>query len=132
MPKGDFRRVFIIGGLAVKVARLRNFSRGLRCNRWEREMASKWQPRFQWETLCPIKFADCLGLIVIMPAAGAVASEDEMQELDDAYTKEFSIITSEGKPDDYRWLNGRLVVVDYGLACAADVREQRAKYTASL
>jgi hypothetical protein len=38
MPFGAFRRVFLVGPFAVKLPRLRNPARGMRCNRWEREM----------------------------------------------------------------------------------------------
>jgi hypothetical protein len=38
-----------------------------------------------------------------MPAAGP---EVTPQDMDDAYSKEFCAMTFEGKPDDYRRLNG--------------------------
>lgn len=91
-----------------------------------------WRPYFGWKTLCPIWFADPWGLIVTMPLAGATASQEQMEELEEADPNEFLLITAEGKSDDYRWLAGRLVVVDYGLNCEADVSERRTYYRSEL
>jgi hypothetical protein len=125
MPTGDYRHTFLLRrlGVAVKVPRLRSFSKGCRCNLWEREMWQQWRPLFHWHSLCPILLADSLGLVVVMPLATPPATQEE---LDEAYPGEFHLISSEGKPDDYARLNGQLVVVDYGLASGADVKKQRA------
>lgn len=84
-----------------------------------------WRSRFGWESLCPILLADRWGFVVVMPLAGATVS---LEAADDTYTREFCQITSEGKPDDYRWLNGRIVVVDYGLESNAAASERREYY----
>jgi hypothetical protein len=69
MPHGVFRRVIFVGHLAIKIPRVRNILRGMRCNRWEREMWRVWRPVFHWETLCPVLLADPLGLFIVMPRA---------------------------------------------------------------
>jgi hypothetical protein len=88
-----------------------------------------WRPRFGWRSLCPIIFADRRGFVVIMPLAGEAATQEEA---DEAYPHEFHEITSEGKPDDFRWLGGRIVVVDYGLTSESAAIEQRTYYRARL
>jgi hypothetical protein len=112
-------------GVAVKLPRLRHFALGLHCNQWEREMWRYWKPRFGWKSLCPIRFADRRGLVVVMSLAGDQASPEDAEEQD---PREYLEITSEGKPDDYRWLGDRIVVVDYGLQNEETASEQRAYY----
>jgi hypothetical protein len=126
MPFGNTRFVLYLRavGIAVKLPRRRNLRLGLHCNRWEREMWRVWRPQFGWESLCPM-IGDPWGLIVIMPLAGKSADPDEAEQ---AYPQEFYEITSEGKPDDYRWLGKRIVVVDYGLECEMTANERRAYY----
>lgn len=127
VPHGNNRRVVCLRAfrVAVKFPRPRNFRQGLHCSRWEREMWFIWRQLFGWKSLCPIRFADRWGLVVVMRLAGAPASPDEA---DDAYPCEYGVITTEGKPDDYRWMDGRIVAVDYGLESEDDAEEQRARF----
>jgi hypothetical protein len=37
-----------------------------------------WRPIFKWENLCPITFADPLGVIVVMPRAMQPATFDDV------------------------------------------------------
>jgi hypothetical protein len=125
MPHGAFRRVIILGRFAVKLPRIRHIGLGLRCNRWEREMWHKWRPVFGWENLCPIKFADPFGLVVIMPRAAQPVTFDEVvAETPDHYPD----TTAEMKPEDHGRVDGCLVILDYGLPDADLVRERRAYY----
>jgi hypothetical protein len=125
MPSGVYRRVILVGQFAVKVPRIRNVLAGLRCNRWEREMWHTWRPIFGWKNLCPIKFADPLGVFVVMPrATQPVTFEDVVAATPDYYPD----ITSETKPEDFGRVGKRVLVLDYGLPDSDMVAERRAYY----
>lgn len=124
MPRGVFRRVFLLGSFAVKTPRLQHFAMGMRSNRWEREMWLYWQPRFQWTTLCPVLWADPLGLVVVMSRAEQPVPQEMVDELPDYYPD----ITAETKHDDYGILDGQIVALDYGLPSADSVNERRRYY----
>jgi hypothetical protein len=126
MPSGDFRCVFLLGRFAVKVPRIRFLSLGMRCNRWEREMWRTWRPIFGWKSLCPILFADLLGLVVVMPRAAQPVTFDDVVA---ATPDDYPLPTHETKPADFGKVQGRVLALDYGLASADDVREQRTYYT---
>jgi hypothetical protein len=125
MPSGVFRHVILVGQFAVKIPRFRNALAGLRCNRWEREMWRTWRPIFGWENLCPIKFADPLGVFVVMPrATQPVTFEDVVAATPDYYPA----ITSETKPEDFGRVGNRVLALDYGLPDADMVAQRRAYY----
>jgi hypothetical protein len=125
LREGVYRRVFLIGSLAVKTPRLHQLAAGLRCNRWEREMWRVWRPKFGWPNLCPILFADRVGFFVVMPRADRPATEQEAHEaLGDHYPE----ITSDTKPAGFGKVGYRVVVLDYGLPDAKTIRERRASY----
>ena len=85
-----------------------------------------WRPKFGWPNLCPILFADPVGLLVLMPRARQPVSDDEAHEaLGDYYPD----ITSETKPADFGRVGYRVVVLDYGLPDSDMIRE-RCKYYA--
>lgn len=129
LARGSFRRVLLVGAFAVKLPRLRWLLPGMRCNRWEREMWRTWRPRIGWRTLCPVRFADPLGLIVIMPRVQPATAEDVERETPDDYpqiTCEFALYK------DWGWLNGRVVSIDYGLWDSASVLEKRGYYAKML
>ena len=125
MPMGVFRRVILLGNLAFKIPRLKTFFCGMRCNRWEREMWFKWRPIFKWTSLCPIRFADPFGLLVVMPRAmQPVTTEEAYEALDDDYPS----ITAEIKAPDFGRVGSVVVALDYGLPWADLVCDQRADY----
>lgn len=124
MPSGAFRFVFFLGNLAIKLPRLRNFTYGLRSNRWEREMWKRWHAVFKWQTLCPVYASDPFGLMIVMPRASQPVSQDEVDALPDYYPD----ITAEAKPDDYGHLNGRVVALDYGLPFKDMILQRRRYY----
>jgi hypothetical protein len=125
MPRGVFRRVLLIGPWAVKLPRWRNFSKGLRCNRWEREMWQVWQPHFNWTYLCPVLLADPAGLIVVMPRASQPVSDNEAEAAaDDAHPS----VNCESKAADHGRLGDRVVALDYGLPDEDMVLERRQYY----
>jgi hypothetical protein len=124
MPCGAFRYVILIGALAVKIPRLRNFSGGMRSNRWEREMWQKWRPIFRWQTLCPVYLADPAGLFLVMPRAKQPVTSEDVDALPDYYPS----VTSETKAEDYGRLGPDIVTLDYGLPYTEDVIRQRQYY----
>jgi hypothetical protein len=125
MPCGEFRCVFLVGRFALKLPRLSNLRAGMQCNRWEREMWLVWRPKFQWANLCPIAFADPFGFVVLMPRASQPVSRERVEAEDHDY---YPMVNAECKPEDYGLLNGRTVIVDYGLPYADMVTEERITY----
>jgi hypothetical protein len=84
-----------------------------------------WRPVFGWTNLCPVTFADPLGLLVVMPrAAQPVTFEEVVAATPDCYPD----TTCETKPEDFGRLGDRVVALDYGLPDADMVCERRAYY----
>ena len=124
MPAGVFRHVFLLGEFAIKTPRLQNFFMGMRSNRWEREMWFHWRPQFQWKTLCPVIYADPVGLLVVMPRATQPVPQDKVDGLPDYYPN----ITAETKHEDYGFVGGEILALDYGLPFADSVQLRRSYY----
>lgn len=125
MQLGVYRVVFCIGNKAFKFPRLRNLMQGMRCNRWEREMWERWRPLFGWTNLCPIKFADSLGLVVIMSRAEQPVTFDEVKA---AVTDDYPNVMMETKPENFGRLAGQVLVLDYGLHDSDLVSDRRNYY----
>lgn len=83
-----------------------------------------WRPRFQWKTLCPVLWADPLGLVVVMPRATQPVPQEKMDTLPDYYPD----ITAETKREDYGIVKGEVVALDYGLPYLDAVDERRRYY----
>lgn len=84
-----------------------------------------WRLKYRWENLCPVLFADPLGLIVVMRRVAPVSWDEVTAENPDYYpspTDEYS------KPEDYGRLDGKVVAVDYGLPDEDLVRNRRDYY----
>lgn len=114
---GASRRVVLIGRLAVKFPRVSSWLRmrqGQRCNLAE---LKEWRLR-RYPHLCPILFADPLGLVVVMQRAEPVSFEefDRWTESPDwPYIPHVVRAPFEMKHTDAgRLPDGRLVMVDYG------------------
>lgn len=112
---GSTRIVFLIGKLAIKVPNFTSwylFLQGLLANRQERIFS-----RTGWVQLCPIIASVPGGWIIVMKRA-KVLTEDEFYKYKGIIkfltTKKTYSIPAEMKPDSFGWLNGKLVVVDYG------------------
>ena len=88
-------------------------------------MWSRWRPLLKWKTLCPVLFADSLGLVVVMPRAIQPVDFSEIDALPDYYPD----ITAESKVEDYGRLDGVVVAVDYGLPDKEMVTHQRVYYS---
>ena len=113
MPAGRFRYVKRCGNFAIKLPRFRNFIEGLRCNRWEREAWTVWRPIFKWRSLCPVLFADRVGLLLVMPWAVQPVTEEQMETAEDPDLHPST--DAEQKTENYGLVNGRALALDYGL-----------------
>ncbi|MCO4094391.1 MAG: hypothetical protein HEQ37_11530 [Acidovorax sp.] len=111
-------------GYVIKIPRWSQLAAGMRSNRWEREMWTTWRLKFQWETLCPVIYADRFGLVVIMRRAEQPVSQAVVDDLPCYYPD----ITAETKHADFGALDGRVVALDYGLPLAQAVTDKRRYY----
>ena len=125
MQLGMYRVVFLIGNKAIKFPRPKNFTQGMRCNRWEREIWKRWRPMFGWANLCPIKFADPFGLVVVMSRAEQPVTFDEVKA---ATTDDYPGVMMETKQENFGRLAGKVLVLDYGLHDSDLVLQQRSYY----
>lgn len=125
MPRGNWRRVLLIGPFAVKVARSRFWHQARCCNRWEREMWRIWRPRFNWQCLCPILLSDRFGFIVVMRRAEQPVTVEQIEAVAEPL---YPDVTCEWKTADCGRLDGRIVALDYGLPDEDSIAERRAYY----
>ena len=88
-------------------------------------MWHQWRPVFGWKNLCPVVFADPLGMIVVMPRAEQPVT---FQELLDAAPDDYPDTTTETKSADFGRINGSVLALDYGLPYAEAVAARRAYY----
>jgi hypothetical protein len=86
-----------------------------------------WRRKFRWEILCPIYFADPLGILVIMPRAEQPITFEEVKIVTEKYDY-YPNIKTEYKPEDWGCLGGRTVVLDYGIPKADTIERQRKTY----
>ena len=85
-----------------------------------------WRPVFGWPYLCPILFADSLGLVVVMPRAHQPVTFDEVKRATpDCYPEP----STEFKAADFGRVGGRVVALDYGIWSADVVKATRADYS---
>ena len=120
--RGTYRRVLLFGRYAVKVPRLRHFVAGRRCNRWEREIWRVWRPIFSWQNICPVLASDPWGLVIVMPRAEQPVTFDDVKKATIDCYPEFVV---EMKCEDFWWVAGSVVAVDYGLWEVEDIAERR-------
>ncbi|MDH1731007.1 hypothetical protein N5F00_16050 [Pseudomonas chengduensis] len=126
MPAGVYRRVFIASRWAIKIPRIKNITSGARCNRWEAEVWRKWRPKFGWEHLCPVRFCDPLGLILVMDRASQpVTFEEVISANDQEYNDYYPNVDLEYKAENWGVLAGRMVCVDYGIDDAEQIANKR-------
>jgi hypothetical protein len=116
MPVGVYRRVILTSKWAIKFPRLKNLFSGARCNRWESEIWLKWRPKFGWEHLCPVRFCDPFGIILIMDKATQPVTFDEIVLVNDRdYDNYYPAVDLEYKPENWGIVEGKMVCVDYGI-----------------
>jgi len=87
-----------------------------------------WRPIFGWENLCPIYFADPLGVLVIMPRAKQPITCEDVKNATSGKYDYYPNIFTESKPEDWGCLGGRILVLDYGLPNEDMVVRRRSTY----
>jgi len=127
MECGAYRCVFCFGIFAIKLPRVSKLFKGLRCNRWEREMWKKWRLIFRWKNLCPIVLSDPTGFFLLMRRAEQPVSFDDIKCADIDYYPDIDV---EYKPENWGMIEGMVVCLDYGIA-EADLVIQRRAYLKS-
>jgi hypothetical protein len=111
--KGATRIVFLTKKHAIKVPRVdswKTFLTGLLANLQERTFSTTG-----WEELCPVIFADPLGIFVIMPKADPLDSRTfRCLDYDNFVNKIDYVVPVENKIDSFGFLDNKVVAVDYG------------------
>jgi len=113
---GATRVVIQCGSIVIKLPRAGSWKqllRGLLANLCERQFG-----RLGWPELCPVIWADPLGVIVVMPRV-AVLTAEEFAAIDyhAAVTRPDGTSLAdlvERKWNSFGWLGGRVVAIDYG------------------
>lgn len=123
---GSFRLVLLIGKLAIKIPRLTRLGKGLRCNRWEREVWQVWRLKFGWRNLAPVVASDPWGIVIVMPRAEQPVTEQEMLSADEPDIHPAT--DTELKVESFGRIAGRVVAIDYGLPDSDMVAERRVYY----
>lgn len=101
----------------------------MRGNRFERTVARRYAPAFGWAELCPVLWADPLGMVLLMPRADPVTeSEVRAAEID-----HYPAPPYEPKAQDWgRLADGRVVAVDFAdIAHHADSLRDQIAYLES-
>jgi hypothetical protein len=110
---GATRIVFLAKKYAIKIPRLDSWKVilvGLLANLQERTFSATG-----WEELCPVIFADPIGLLVIMPRLEPIDWETFCQLNYDLFVNQPNyVVPVENKIDSFGWLNECIVAIDYG------------------
>lgn len=114
IESGATRFVLLTGRLAFKIPQptgWKSFLLGLLSNMQEREFA-----KTGWEELCPIFFADPLGLLVVMPRCMPLRRDFWKNEFDyNAFCdRGNSFVPVECKYSSFGRYKGKVVAIDYG------------------
>lgn len=116
---GATRTVFLVWRWAIKVPVLgggwARFLQGMLANLQERYWSNQGYPQ-----LCPVLFADPLGVVVVMPRLVTIPRPLATEDFDvlsaitssDGFLCSLSIL--DNAPHNFGWLNGRIVAVDFG------------------
>lgn len=111
---GVTRIVILTKNYAIKIPNFsewRLFLLGLLANMQEHIFSE-----LGWPELCPVLFYIAGGWLVVMPKATEL-SDDEFNNINVEKfcdKKEQGFIPAEYKSDSFGWLNGKVVVIDYG------------------
>lgn len=106
---GITRTVLLFGGYAVKVPQhrygWRKFLQGLLAN----DQEAMWWRETRDERLCPVLWSLPLGLMLVQRRVERNARAEELPPRVD-----LDGLPLDYKPDNFGWLDGRLVLFDYG------------------
>jgi hypothetical protein len=112
---GSTRAVLVIGSLALKFGL---GERGCRCNRFEASCYRRVNDRRR-AMLCPVLWCSPGGSVVAMRAAQPLSEAEKITLMvtngfpDWDYMPPDETAPFEYKASDWRWLDGRLVALDY-------------------
>lgn len=110
---GTTRTVFLIKNYAIKIpnhVEWRLFLHGLLANMQEVKFS-----KTGWPELCPVIFSICGGFLIIMKRAKPLTREEFVSlNVEEWKEKEDYIVPCENKLDNFGWVDGRIVTVDYG------------------
>ena len=87
-----------------------------------------WRPIFGWRNLCPIYYADSMGIIVVMPRAEQPVTFDDVVNATSGEHDYYPENTAETKPEDYGRVGTLVLALDYGLPDRDKVNERRSYY----
>lgn len=111
--KGCYRSVILIGKYAIKIPTFtewRLFLHGLLSNIKEKKL---WKYTHDIQ-LCPVLWS-CPGGFLNIAERVIEVTRDEWQEIPREYLLKISMgFPVEQKPESFGWMNGRLVILDYG------------------
>ena len=125
--RGSTRRVLVIGPIAFKLARRSARGAGQRCNRYEADLY--WRAKL-W--LCPVIACSRNGALLVARAATPLTQSefDEVRKNDGLPDWDYHPLDGDGecpfefhKRDDWGWLDGKPVAVDYAAPAIADTDE---------
>lgn len=118
---GVTRLVFLVGSYAIKIPRFysyRHFLQGILAN----DQEAYWSSCFKHnEKLCPVLLT-CPGrFFIVMPRVKVLTDAELDYGFPDGVDSFLRIVPDnesrfpgEKKSDSFGWLNGRLVIIDYG------------------
>lgn len=120
IERGTTRTVFLVGGYAIKIARIwhklpqhrwKMFLRGMLAN-MDEYFCYKFSPIDKKKKLCPVKFISPLGLILVMKRAEK-CSEEEFNKEAKNFFHSFAGLPLDAKIENFGIINGELVLIDY-------------------
>ena len=109
VKSGMTRNVLLIWKYAIKIPTFRSwklFLRGLLANMQENEFSGVWPE------LCPVVFSVPGGVCSVMIRAEPIS--EKQFDLEFEKIPEHIVIIAESKSQNYGYLNGKLVAIDYG------------------
>lgn len=115
--QGCTRIVFLTKRYAIKIPictdGFQAFLYGLLANMQERLFGRL--PWYQEMGTCPIVFSLPYGLLVVMPRVREMTDEEFLEFDVDGFLNQGSYrIPGEAKSNSFGWLNGKVVIIDYG------------------
>lgn len=119
---GIMRTVYLTRRYAIKIPSprfgWRMFIRGLSANLGEREYWRRWEgdtsfvveDRTYSGMLCPVLWSSWGGWVIVMPRVEILTEEEYREDVGGPVLTAFH----DSKADNFGWLDGRVVCVDYG------------------
>lgn len=110
---GASRKVFLVGGWAIKIANwddYKSFLHGILSNYQEYHFSNIGNPK-----LAKVLFRLPLYLVIIMERAAKLEKFISREDFDEFIKEEDYLLPVEFKQDSFGIIDGRLVAIDYGV-----------------